>query len=204
MFDFDGVIVDSFRLSYESMKTVVDNPPDEEGYRRWFDGNIYDNEEYGSKYKYKEDSYASGDDPFFKTYIPLLLKIEPVGGIIDAIKELHKNHRLVVVSSTINSPIKAYLDKHNLSQRFDKIYGADVHTNKVTKIKMVFTDFSVTARDCLFITDTLGDMRESAKAGVKSIGVTWGFHNLEALQKGNPIAIANTPQELISFLKKQG
>lgn len=106
----------------------------------------------------------------------------------------------MIVSSTINSPIRDYLEKHILSQHFDKIYGADAHTNKVVKINKVFADFKVVADDCLFITDTLGDMREAAKARVKSIGVTWGFHNLETLQKGNPTAIAATPRELVSLV----
>ena len=200
LFDFDGVIVNTFRLSYESMKKVVLNPPNEESYRKWFEKSIYDNEDYKLKNKGSQPS-VSENDSFFKEYTPLLMKEKPVSGIADVIQELHKSHRLVIISSTINSPVKNYLDKHNLSQYFDGIYGGDTHTSKVAKIKMVFAEFNVTAGDCLFITDTLGDRREAEKAGVKSIGVTWGFHKLETLQKGSPVAIANTPEELLSLIR---
>ena len=200
LLDFDGVIVDTFRLSYERMKKVVLNPPNEESYRKWFEKSIYDNEDYKLKNKGSQPS-VSENDSFFKEYTPLLMKEKPVSGIADVIQELHKSHRLVIISSTINSPVNAYLDKHNLSQYFDGIYGGDTHTSKVAKIKMVFAEFNVTAGDCLFITDTLGDIREAEKAGVKSIGVTWGFHKLETLQKGSPVAIANTPEELLSLIR---
>ena len=197
LFDFDGVIVDTFGVSYRSMRTVVPNPPDEDGYRSWFNGNVYDNEDVRL-----DGIRVDENDPFFKIYTPLLMEQEPVSGMVEVIKELHSDHRMVVISSTISSPIKDYLDKHNLSRHFDKIYGGDVHKSKAAKIKMVFTEFKVGSDGCIFVTDTLGDMREAAKMGIKSIGVTWGFQKLESLQKGNPIAIANSPNELIALLKK--
>lgn len=197
LFDFDGVIADTFAISYGSMKKIVSNPPDEDGYREWFNGNIYDKEGVNL-----DGDRVSPDDPFFKLYVPLLMELEPIKEMADAIKELHKDYRMAVVSSTISSPIECYLDDHDLSRYFDKIYGGDVHKSKVIKIKMAFENLSAGPEDCLFITDTLGDMREAAKAGVKSLGVTWGFQKIESLQKGNPIAIANSPKELIEFLRK--
>jgi len=200
LFDFDGVIVDTFRISYESMRKVVSNPPDEEGYRGWFEGNIYETEEHKSFRLENKNYKVDESDPFFKIYTPSLMKEKPVDGIVEAIEKLHKNHRLVVVSSTISSPIKEYLDKYNISRYFEKIYGADIDVNKSSKIRMVFADFNVVPVDCLFITDTLGDMREAKKTGVKSIAVIWGFHKLDTLRKGNPVAIANAPEELLSLI----
>lgn len=198
LFDFDGVIVDSFGLSYESRQAVDDNPPDEETYRGLFDGNIYEKEELELE---NDHSKVDENSPFFNIYIPLLMKQRPVGGMTDVIKELHKDHRMVVISSTISSPIREYLNKYDLSLYFDKIYGGDVHKSKILKIKIAFAEFNLTADDCLFITDTLGDMREAAKVGVRSIGVTWGFQRRDNLQKGNPIAIVDSPQKLWSVIK---
>lgn len=197
LFDFDGVIVDTFDVSYKSMKARVSDPPDEDGYRSWFDGNIYDSEGAGLS-----NVRVDENDQFYKLYAPQLMEKEPVSGIIDVIKELHTDHRMVIVSSSLSSSIKDYLDKHNLLRHFDKIYGGDIHKSKVVKIKMVFAEFNASPDDCLFITDTLGDMREATKVGVRSFGVTWGFQKLAALQKGNPIAIANSSKELIALLKK--
>jgi phosphoglycolate phosphatase-like HAD superfamily hydrolase len=198
LFDFDGVIVDTFGISYGTMKKVTPNPPDEDGYRSWFNGNIYDKDEA----KLKGDKVEE-DDPFFKIWTPLLFDLEPVEGIVEAIKELHKDYRMVVVSSTLGGPIKGYLDKHDLSRHFDKIYGSDVHRSKIVKMKMVFDEFGIGPDNCVFITDTLGDMREAAKMGIDSIGVTWGFQKLESLQAGNPIGIVSSPDDLVEILKNK-
>lgn len=67
---------------------------------------------------------------------------------------------------------------------------------------MALTQFGVSENESLFITDTLGDMREAANAGLKSIGVSWGFQRRETLLKGDPHAIVDTPEELFSVLTK--
>jgi phosphoglycolate phosphatase-like HAD superfamily hydrolase len=197
LFDFDGVIVDTFGISYSTMKKVTPNPPDEDGYRSWFNGNIYD------KYEAKlEGDKVEEKDPFFKIWIPLLLQLEPVKGMVEVIKELHKHYRMVVISSTLGGPIREYLDKHDLSRNFDKIYGSDIHRSKVVKIKMVFDEFGIGQDNCVFITDTLGDMREATKMGIGSIGVTWGFQKIKSLQEGCPLAIADSPKDLAIILKR--
>ncbi|OHA05103.1 MAG: hypothetical protein A2934_05065 [Candidatus Sungbacteria bacterium RIFCSPLOWO2_01_FULL_47_10] len=198
LFDFDGVIVNTFDISYRITKTIVPNLPDEDGFRGWFDGNILYNEDIKLN-----NAKIDENTPFFKTYIPLLMELEPAKGMIEAIKELHTNHRMVVISSSISSPIKNYLIKHDLSRHFDKIYGGDIHKSKRVKVRMVFEEFNAGPEDCIFITDTLGDMREARKAGIKSVGVTWGFQKIEALQKGDPIAIVNSPGDLLALLKEQ-
>jgi len=61
---------------------------------------------------------------------------------------------------------------------------------------MVLREYKAKPEDCVFITDTLGDMREAARCGVWSIGVTWGFHERERLEKGNFFAIVDKIEEL--------
>ena len=81
---------------------------------------------------------------------------------------------------------------------FEKLDGdMIVHNNKTERINNAFEKYGVGPKDCVFITDTLGDMREAASCGIPSIGVTWGFHKKNNLEKGNPFKIAETPEELI-------
>ena len=61
--------------------------------------------------------------------------------------------------------------------------GGDIHRSKVAKIQMILKKHGIKPAEAIFITDTLGDMREAIKCGVLSIGVTWGFHEKERLQK---------------------
>ncbi len=49
----------------------------------------------------------------------------------------------------------------------------------------------------------IGDGIELAnKVSLKSIGVTWGLHNREILNLGNPAAIISDPNELIPTIEK--
>ena len=192
LFDFDGVISDSFGLAYAISKSKCPHLTEEE-YRKRFEGNIND---------YKENVDAHGPDcrldmDFFSEYVPRMkseVRLVPKMG--ETVTALAQEYTLIVVSSTISSPIQEFLISHNLSQHFSWIMGNDVHKSKVEKIKMVFEKYNIIATDCVFITDTLGDMHEASKMSIVSIGVTWGFHSHETLERGMPFRLVETPEEL--------
>lgn len=174
-------------------------PMDESTFRGLFNGNVYDSEEL--KKRPKEDTQDL-NGKFFQLYIPKLMSAPPVPGIPEMLKEFSETMRLVVVTSSVTSPTEEYLRTYDLYEYFDDVYGADVHVSKHEKVKMVFEEFDTSAKDCLFITDTLGDMREAAMADVPSIGVTWGFQETPTLLKGNPIGIADNVEELKAMIKQ--
>ena len=78
--------------------------------------------------------------------------------------------------------------------------GADKETSKVKKINSIKSKF----RDagCFYIGDTLGDVMEGREAGVKTISVTWGWHDEDRLKKGKPDYIIRNPEELIKLFLK--
>ena len=191
LFDFDGVIADSFHLAYEVNQKKCPHLTEEE-YRRRFEGNINDAEEP----VHTPDCRLDLD--FFTEYVPRMQQeVKMFPEMREVITELEKTYTLVAISSTISSPIREFLQSHDLASHFVQIMGNDVHKSKVEKMKMVFAQYDVTADDCVFITDTLGDMREAERVGVGSIGVSWGFQSRETLEKGSSFRIVDTPQELV-------
>ncbi len=192
LFDFDGVIADSFQLSFEITKMIYPRLI-EDAYRELFEGNINDHRKqqniYTAEYRHDVD-FDAEYRPRMKNEVKIVPEVKEV------IIELEKNYTLIVVSSTITSPIREFLEKHELASHFAWIMGNDVHKSKVEKIKMVFEKYGIGPKDCVFITDTLGDMREATRAGVKSIGVTWGFHKPETLLRGEPFGLVEKPIEL--------
>ena len=193
LFDFDGVIADSFQLAFEVSKMIYPNIT-EDALCRLFEGNINNKENW-------QDSCMAEcrhDIDFDAEYIPRMKnEVKIVPGIKEVIIELEKDYTLIIVSSTINSPIQEFLEKHGLANHFTQIMGNDVHTSKVEKIKMVFDKFGAEPKDCVFITDTLGDMREAEHTGVEAIGVTWGFHKPETLLIGKPFRLVDKPADLL-------
>lgn len=194
LFDFDGVIADSFRPAFEIQKIICPHLT-EDIYRKRFEGNINDWEEPINIHTEE----CRHDIDFFTEYIPRMKKeVQIVPGIKEIIIELEKNYTLIVISSTITSPIQEFLEGHDLANHFAQVMGNDVHTSKVEKMKMAFEKYDIEPKNCVFITDTLGDMHEAKKMSVGAIGITWGFHTPETLQRGKPFRLVEKPSDLLT------
>ncbi|MDO8557199.1 MAG: HAD hydrolase-like protein [Candidatus Jorgensenbacteria bacterium] len=194
LFDFDGVIADSFQPAFETQKIICPHLT-EDIYRKRFEGNINDWEEPINIHTEE----CRHDIDFFTEYIPRMKnEVQIVPGMKEVITEFEKNYTLIVISSTITSPIQEFLEGHDLANHFAQIMGNDVHKSKVEKMKMVFEKYGVEAKNCVFITDTLGDMHEAEKMKVGVIGITWGFHTPETLLRGKPFCLVEKPNNLLT------
>lgn len=199
-FDFDGVIVNTYDMSFDIARIL--NPQlgsalNDEKYRRYFEGNIHE-EIAKEKLRQKNDV-----TDFFSEYDRRLHAHHRPGDMMDTvIRELASRYALFVISSTPTAIIKKFFAAHELESCFKGILGSDVHTSKTKKIERVLAERHAAPGDCVFITDTLGDIREAEAAGVQSIAVTWGYHPRETLERGKPIAIAEDPRELVSCIDR--
>lgn len=186
-FDFDGVIAPTFDLAFSIMEEA-DPSLTMQAYRDAFNGNIY-------------DSDLSPVTDFFDKYEPHLMRLPIIPGIADVIEMLAQKHSLSIVSSTPERIIKTFLGQHKLDKCFSIILGTEVEKSKIKKFEMLFIEQGIGPDDCVFITDTLGDINEAREVDVKSIAVTWGFHNYTTLQDGNPYRIVETPAELLVVIQ---
>lgn len=192
LFDFDGVIADSFASAFEVQKMLCPHLT-EDGYRRRFEMNINDWEEANENHT----EACRHDIDFNAEYIPRMRnEVGVVPGMSEVVARLAGEYTLIIISSTITSPIQEFTAKHGLAKYFAEIMGNDVRTSKVEKIKIVFSKYGPGPKECVFITDTLGDMREAREAGVGSIGVSWGFQKPEVLFHGDSFRIIQKPEEL--------
>lgn len=92
--------------------------------------------------------------------------------------------------------MNAYLKNNSLSKTFSFVYGKETHTSKSEKFKLVMNKFNVKNEEIIFVTDTLGDILEANKCGIKSIGLDFGYHERARLEKGKPYAIVSRFEEL--------
>jgi phosphoglycolate phosphatase-like HAD superfamily hydrolase len=104
--------------------------------------------------------------------------LEPISGIREVIESLSSDYIQVINSSAEKDLIEEYLGKYQLDTFFAKIYGKEI-PSKTEKFKLIFEEHSTTAKDCLMITDTLGDVIESQMVNVHAIVVLWGYHTKE-------------------------
>jgi len=195
MFDFDGVLANTLEYSYQIHK-VKNAGFTWERFQSYSDGNFHD----GYEKAVADGEHIPADD-FYGEYSKHLEKITTHDILHDAVLSLATKYTLVVVSSTSSIYIKNYLNKENLLECFSEIFGADVHKSKVIKIKSLLEKYNLVSRDAVFVTDSLGDIKEANDCGVLSVGVTWGIHSKEALQKGNPATIVDDPQDLAGAIE---
>jgi len=193
MFDFDGVLIDTL-LPCHAINAEVNKDLDLEEYKSFFDGNIHDAVRKNGEPRKAHPQFSEKYESLVRTLeIPDILK--------ESVHTLSKTYTLVIISSTYTSSIDEILKRENIRECFTLLLGADIHRSKVVKIGMVLDEYKVEAKDCVFITDTLGDIREATTCNIPSIAVTWGFHERENLEKGQPIAILDDPTTLVSTIE---
>jgi len=189
IFDFDGVIVDSLHAAHsvwaEAGATITVTE-----YTKHFEGNIHSAPKPIATLDFAA-SYAT-KTPLLKTF----------PGIYEVIKTLSQHYVLTINSSSYTDMIRQVLVNHNLSSYFHSVLGADVATSKVEKIKLAIANHQTAPDQTIMITDTLGDLREANQVGLKTIAVTWGFHDLTTLQKGYPTTSVDQPTDIIKQVDK--
>ena len=199
LFDFDGVLVDSLDV-YE--KTVTDclqkiNQPltrGREEFLELFEGNFYE-----SLVKRGVDL-----DKFMESSVNILAevdynKMKPFGAMRPVLDELKKNHPLIVISSNDSPTIQEALRLYNFNGIFQEILGSDFMFSKKEKILYAAKKYQVELQDIYYIGDTTGDIKEGKQAGVKTVGVTWGWHSKEKMAAAEPDYLFDNPQLLLTL-----
>jgi len=195
MFDFDGVIVNSCQMSLEINQEWVSDITYSE-IQDWADGNVY-NKKLRDNF---DDSYFAH---YFEQYSKRVVQLVPVEGMDRVISDLDLwGYKLVIVSSADENSIKSFLEKHNLDKYFTEILGKHFNPSKVEKIKIVLDKYKIKKTETLLVTDSVGDVKEAHEVGIKAIGVTWGLHEKERLEKNKVDFMAENPNDILEGIKK--
>jgi len=195
LFDFDGVIADSISAAFEINQKLLPGLTIDE-FRLAANGNINDWAKKQSLDKSKKDLGES----FFKEYRNRAEdNIQLFAGMDKTIEALAQDYNLTVVSSSLTDIIQKFLDRYCLTDYFIKIMGNEIHLKKKIKIEMILNEYGAKADDCVFVTDTLGDVHEAGQLKIPSIGVGWGLHQPEMLSK-KCWSVVDNPTELIDAI----
>jgi len=194
-FDFDRVIVNSCRMSFEINKEVFEDMEYSE-IQNWGEGNVYNS-------KLRENSNEEHISYYFEQYNQRVVEIMPVEGMEKVCKQLNLlGYKLIIVSSADEEAIENFLKKYSLDKYFIEIMARKTHSSKVEKFKMVFGKYKIKAKETLLITDSVGDVKEAHEVEMKAIGVVWGLHEKERLEKNGVDFVAEKPEDILVGIKK--
>ena len=199
LFDFDGVLVESLEL-YEkavSLSLARMNKPLTRGrdeFLELFEGNFYE-----SLVKKGVDL-----DEFMAVSVDLLAQVDysemkPITPMVAVIEHMQRNNILLVISSNNSQTIQTALEKFKFKDYFEKVLGSDFLLSKKDKMLFAKEEYQIVPKDIYYIGDTTGDIREGRAAGVKTVGVTWGWHSKEKMTAAEPDYLVNKPEDLLQL-----
>ena len=109
---------------------------------------------------------------------------------------------LAVATGKGRHGLRAVLDAHGLLQRFVSLQSADDAPGKPNPgmLHQAIAEAGGEIGDTVMIGDTVFDLQMAHNAGVKSVGVSWGFHPPDQLRTARPTAMIDHFDELDAVL----
>jgi phosphoglycolate phosphatase-like HAD superfamily hydrolase len=187
IFDFDGVIADTFEIAFAVAQLTYPTLT-RESYKQKWNGNIGDAVFTEPKSDIEID--------FQKEFAKRLETIEMTWRTKNSLQLLNEHYDLYIVSSTNTETIVSFLKRHKIKGLFKKVLGVDVESSKVKKFQMLFKKYSIQPEKVLFVTDTMGDIKEATEVGIKKIYPVYGTYTNLHLLKTTGLQVFDS---LISF-----
>lgn len=110
--------------------------------------------------------------------------------------------QLAVATGKSDRGLLACLDQHGIRDHFVSLQTADRHPSKPhpAMLDAALFEAAVTADQAVMIGDTTFDIDMAAAAGVRAVGVDWGYHETGELLDAGAIGVATTMDELEAYL----
>ena len=174
IFDFDGVIIESFDIKTRAFRELF----------KIYPLHVEDIVEYhkqnGGVSRYKKFEYIHSNilkkpldeatikelgEKFSELVIEEVKKCPYVPGVLDFIRERSKNSRLFIASGTPEDELRTIVEARGLSGYFKGIHGSPATKSEI--IMQILKSEKLKREEVIFIGDTITDHREAVKAKVQ-------------------------------------
>jgi phosphoglycolate phosphatase len=201
IFDLDGVLSNS---SPHVSKMLFDVYPKMtmDIMQNILSGNFHERLEI---FKKNNPSHFSEEErkTYFEEYTRKKSEIPFFDGIKDLLESLYKEgYTLMINTSAFERNCLPLLEKQGINNLFSFIGTAEIAKSKKEKFKLIQEKFNLDKKDIIFITDTIGDIKEAQESGIKTIAVTWGAQSRQQITTeyyDNMVATVDS----VSDLKKE-
>ncbi len=201
IFDYDGVIMDSFPGVHQAYKKICSElwaecPSDIVEFRALY-LSYSDYTHFLLSLGIPKEKHKRANEIFLEELAKS--NPQPFEGIGEVLRTLHNVMPLVLVSSNHTSEIEYRLKKNNLRANFDDVIGANSMTDYVPKteaIKFLFKKFNVLPERAFLVEDRDAGYAEVRAAGLKNVIMAdygWGYHRKNLAE-----------YKLKTFVKKPG
>ena len=205
-FDLDGTITEPFNgitkaveysLSKYGIKVedrkelkVFIGPPLKPSYMKYYG---FDEEKAIEAVAFYREYYSAGG----------MYDCELYDGAEKLLKYMSKKYKLVLATSKPQPFAEKILEKFDLKKYFHYIVGAtfdDKVSEKADVIRKALFDLGISADKAVMIGDRKYDILGAKENGLDSIGVLFGFGDLEELTNAGARYIAETVEDVLKFV----
>ena len=126
-------------------------------------------------------------------------------GVADLLDSLRAaGWQLAVATGMSDRGLSHCLASHGLTDHFVSLQTADRHPSKPHPAMLEAALFEAAAQpdQAVMIGDTVYDMAMAMQAGVRAIGVDWGYHDPSELLAAGAEFVAESPAQLGAYLLK--
>ena len=140
-------------------------------------------------------------EAYSKCYIE---KTRPYEGMTDALDELKKSGIRLAIFSNKSDEYVRMIAKALFDGVFDITLGSGVFASKPAPDGAldILRRLGVSPDEAVFIGDSDVDINTAANAGIKAIGVSWGYRGRTFLEKLGGCIVVDTPEEMVGTIKK--
>ena len=128
---------------------------------------------------------------------------KPYDGIMEMLDSLINRGINIAVVSNKPHEFTTEVVKNYFRDRFKVVYGHKKNTKEKPDpwaVLEVIEEFNVNKDECLYIGDSEIDINTAKNAGVKSVGVEWGFRGKGELEAAGANYIVNKPEQILEIL----
>lgn len=126
-------------------------------------------------------------------------------GVFDLLLELkQRGAKLFIATFKPQIPTLRLIKNFKLEHIFEDIYTIDKFGKKISKKEMIsniISTYNLKKEETVMVGDALSDITAAKGAGIKGIGVLWGYESDKEPLKQNADFIVNNTEELKKCLK---
>lgn len=208
LFDLDGTLTDSGEGIINSVIPALEHygiaiPPREE-LRVFVGPPLHDT---FLRFGVPADQLENATKIYRSRYIPIgKFENAPYPGIPELLETLKsQGHKLFVATSKPEPMAVEILEHFDLARYFDRICGASMDTSRSSKEAVIayLLEQNGSAENMVMVGDTKYDVIGAKAHGIPTIGVSWGYGEIDEMLEAGAAAIAHTTQELLELLQKE-
>lgn len=117
----------------------------------------------------------------------------------EVLEKLSEDNDIYILSSNDRETVKSILKKNKLNAKVSILHGSPLF-GKDKALKKLLKTKKYQAKRSWMIGDEIRDMEAGKKAGINTIGVTWGLQNEKGIKRANPGNIAKKPHDILKFI----